>query len=391
MPIYHRLGTLPPKRHTAHRQPDGSLYHEQLMGNFGFQGPSSLLYHLRPPTSVRAVEPVRPLPIEGEPEDFLRMRHLRTGEVPVGGCATLDRVPLLFNAEVTVAVARPDTDDPHFFRNGEADEYVFVAEGKGVVETSFGELLFGAGDQLVIPRGILQRYRLKEGPLRLLVVESRGFVRWPSRYTNDFGQLLEGAPFSERDIRRPSQLRTYDETGDAEILVKQRGGLTRMVLDHHPFDVVGWDGYYYPWAFNIHDFEPITGAIHQPPPIHQLLQSDGWVLCNFCPRPYDFHPEAIPAPYNHSNVMTDEVLFYASNEFMSRKGIAYGSLTLHPDGAPHGPHPGRYEASIGQARTEELAVMIDTFRPLKVTTQASKLEDPGYGQSWLDDTEHPAT
>jgi len=381
MPIYHSLGQIPRKRHTALPKATGGVHHEQLMGNYGFTGPSSLLYHLRRPTAVREVSHLAPVQHEVEPEPMLGARHLRTARIERGGSPTLDRVPLLVNAEVALLLATPEKEDAHFYRNGEADEYVFVVEGEGVLQTQFGELPFTDGDQLVIHRGILHRYRFVRLP-RLLIMESRGYIGWPRRYHNDLGQIIEGAPFCERDIKRPQRLTTHDEEGAFEILVKQRGGLTRMVLAHHPFDVVGWDGYYYPWSFSIHDFEPITGTIHQPPPIHQLLQGEGWVLCNFCPRPYDFHPRAIPAPYNHSNVMSDEVLFYASSEFMSRRGIEYGSITLHPDGCPHGPHPGRYEESMGQTRTEELAVMIDTFRPLAVTRRALEIEDRDYALSW---------
>jgi homogentisate 1,2-dioxygenase len=390
MPIYHRMGELPRKRHTAFRKPEGEgVYSEHLLGNLGFTGPSSLLYHVHPPTAVRAVEaiPDAGRPLEAATGDgAIRHRHLRTSALPNGGSPTLGRVPLLFNADVTVAAARPDASDEHFYRNGAADEYVFVAEGAGVLESELGDLPFGAGDQLIIPRGVLVRWLLSPGagPARMLVMESAGFLRWPTRYRGQHGQLLEGAPFSERDIRRPGALQTRDERGDYEVLVRHRDGLQRMVLDHHPLDVVGWDGFYYPWAFNIHDFEPITGTIHQPPPIHQLLQADALVVCNFCPRPYDFHPESVPAPYYHSNVMTDEVLYYASSEFMSRKGIEYGSITLHPDGFPHGPQPGRYEASIGKERTDELAVMIDTFRPLSVSRQAAEVEDPDYFKSWIE-------
>jgi len=217
-----------------------------------------------------------------------------------------------------------------------------------------------------------------------VVFESRGHVRWPKRYRNDVGQLIEGAPYSERDIRRPTELRTHDETGDFPVLVKQYNQVNELTLDHHPFDVVGWDGYFYPWIFNIHDFEPIVGRIHQPPPVHQTFQGDGFVICSFCPRPYDFDPQAVPAPYNHSNVDSDEVLFYASSEFMSRKGIEYGSITHHPDGLPHGPHPGRAEASIGQKFTNELAVMMDSFHPLKIAKAATSFEDPNYHRSWIE-------
>jgi homogentisate 1,2-dioxygenase len=232
---------------------------------------------------------------------------------------------------------------------------------------------------------VLHQYRFAPGEVRCLVIESAGSVRTPKRYRNEFGQLLEHSPFSERDIRRPEWVEPRDERGDFPIVVKKDNEFIEMTLAHHPFDAVGWDGYYYPWAFNIHDFEPRVGAVHLPPPLHQTFEGDGFVVCSFCPRPYDFHPDAVPAPYNHSNVMSDEVLYYASSEFMSRKGIEYGSVTLHPDGLPHGPHPGRTDASIGQAKTDELAVMLDTFRPLRVSTEALAIEDPDYYRSWLDD------
>jgi homogentisate 1,2-dioxygenase len=384
MPFYHTLGAIPRKRHIVFRSPEGALYAEQLMGNEGFTGPASLLYHIRPPTTVKAVRRVRDVVYEPDPDAALRHRHFLTARVKEGGSPTLDRVPLLFNADVAMLFVRPDRNDDHWYRNSMGDEVVFVSQGSGVLESQFGDLPYREGDYLVIHRHILHRYRMNPEPHRLLVMESRGYVRTPRRYRNDYGQMVEGAPFCERDIRRPSELRTHDEVGDFSILVKQYNGLTEMVLDHHPCDVVGWDGYFYPWAFNIHDFEPIVGRIHQPPPVHQTFQGDGFVICSFCPRPYDFDPEAIPAPYNHSNVDSDEVLYYASSEFMSRKGIEYGSITLHPDGIPHGPHPGRAEASIGAKGTNEIAVMMDTFRPLHVARAALPLEDPAYFRSWLD-------
>ncbi len=383
MPIYHRLGEIPAKRHVAHRKPEGGLYQEELMGNLGFTGPSSLLYHLRRPTSVVRVESLEGPTPEPDPDPRVRHRHLRTSRLPPAGGWIQGRVPLLFNDDVAISFARPTESDGRFFRNAAADEYLFVHEGHGTLESIFGELPFTGGDQIVIPRGILHRLRLEPGPVRLLVVESRSWLRWPRRFRNDLGQLQEGAPYCERDIRLPSDLRTHDERGEFELIVKQAHGLSRVVLDHHPFDVIGWDGYYYPWSFSIHDFEPIVGRVHQPPPVHQFLEADGFVLCNFCPRPYDFQPDSIPAPYNHTNVGSDEVLFYASGDFMSRKGIEAGSLTLHPDGLTHGPHPGRYEASIGKPRTAELAVMIDTFQPLHVARGALGIEDPDYLTSWL--------
>ena len=385
MPFYHTLGQIPRKRHIVFRRPDGGLYAEELMGHEGFTGTSSLLYHVYPPTTVKRVARCKETKYEADPDQTLRHRHFLTSRIRSGGSPTLDRVPLLFNQDVAMLYVEPDKADPHAYRNAQADEVVYVSEGSGTLETVFGDLPYRRGDYLVIHRGIAHRYRMDPGvKQKFLVMESRGHVRWPKRYRNEFGQLIEGAPFSERDIRRPTELVTRDEKGEFPIFVKQYDGINEIVLDHDPFDVVGWDGYFYPWAFNIEDFEPIVGRVHQPPPVHQTFQGDGFVICSFCPRPYDFHPEAVPAPYNHSNVDSDEVLYYASSEFMSRKGIEYGSITHHPDGIPHGPHPGRAEASIGQTYTNELAVMMDTFRPLKVAKQAMDIEDPKYHQSWLD-------
>jgi homogentisate 1,2-dioxygenase len=289
----------------------------------------------------------------------------------------------MYNDDVAMQFAAPDKQDEHFYRNAQGDEVVYVVEGEGTLETMFGDLPIIPGDYLVIHRGITHRYKFTK-PARLLIFESRGYVRPPSRYLNDYGQIVEGAPYSERDIRVPRVLNTRDEKGDFPVIVKQYNGLQEFMLDHHPFDVVGWDGMFYPWAFNIHDFEPIVGKVHQPPPVHQTFQGDGFVICSFCPRPYDFGPDAVPAPYNHSNVDSDEVLFYASSEFMSRKGIEYGSITLHPDGLPHGPHPGRTEASIGAKFTNELAVMMDSFRPMKVAREFVSFEDDKYQFSWLE-------
>jgi homogentisate 1,2-dioxygenase len=385
MPFYHTLGQIPRKRHTVFRRPDGGLYAEELMGHEGFVGTSSLLYHLYPPTTVKSARKLRDIVWEADTNTSLRHRHFLTGRVKKGGSPTLDRIPLLFNSDIGMLYVEPDQNDAHCYRNSQADECVYVVEGKGVLETVYGELPVVPGDYVVIHRNILHRWRMDlTAPVKLLVFESRGHIRFPKRYRNEFGQLLEGAPFSERDIRRPLELKPRDEKGEFPVLVKQYNGLNELVLDHHPFDVVGWDGYFYPWIFNIHDFEPIVGRIHQPPPVHQTFQGDGFVICSFCPRPYDFDPNAVPAPYNHSNVDSDEVLFYASSEFMSRKGIEYGSVTHHPDGLPHGPHPGRAEASIGAKATNELAVMMDSFRPLQVAKSAIAFEDPNYHKSWLD-------
>ena len=385
MPFYHSLGQVPQKRHTAMRRPDGGVYYEQLMGHEGFTGTSALLYHIRPPTTIKSAKRIKELRWEADEDETLKHRHFYTSRLTGGGSPTLDRTPLLFNSDIAMLYVEPDEQDTHFYRNAQADEVVYVAKGQGLVETIFGELPYREGDYVMLHRGIMHRWKPDLGvKQKFLVMESRGHVRWPKRYRNEFGQLLEGAPFSERDVHVPTQLVTHDEEGDFRILVKQYDGLTEMILDHHPFDVVGWDGYFYPWTFNIHDFEPIVGRVHQPPPVHQTFQGDGFVVCSFCPRPYDFGENAIPAPYNHSNVDSDEVIYYASEEFMSRKGIEFGSITHHPDGIPHGPHPGRYEGSIGQKWTNELAVMMDSFRPLKIAKAARSIEDPSYHRSWIE-------
>jgi homogentisate 1,2-dioxygenase len=382
MPVYHTLGTIPRKRHTILRRPDGKLYTEQLVGNEGFTGPSSLLYHVHPPTMVKSVKRLRDVKYEADPDRTLKHRHFRTARFPRGGSPTLDRTPVLFNDDVAMLYSAPDKQDTHFYRNAQGDEVVYVAEGEGRLETQFGNMAFKPGDYVVIHRGILHRYTFTK-PARLVIFESRGYVRTPSRYRNDYGQIVEGAPYSERDFRVPRDLETHDEMGDFQVIVKQYNGFNEFILDHHPCDVIGWDGMFYPWIFNINDFEPIVGRVHQPPPVHQTFQGDGFVICSFCPRPFDFHPDAIPAPYNHSNVDSDEVIFYASSEFMSRKGIEYGSITHHPDGIPHGPHPGRAEASIGAKGTDELAVMMDSFRPLRVAKATLPVEDAAYQFSWF--------
>jgi homogentisate 1,2-dioxygenase len=385
MPFYTKLGKLPKKRHQVFRQADGSLYQEQLIGNKGFTGIASLLHHLRPPTSVTKVRKLRDAGLERDGNQTLRHRHFRMHRLPAGGSAILDRVPLLFNGDLASFFVQPDKEDDFFYRNSQGDELIYVADGEGVLETQLGNVPFRSGDYLVIPRGILHRYRYtSQGPLRFLVIEAGGYFRAPQRYRNEHGQMIEGAPFNERDMRPPEALITHDETGEFPIVVKQYDALTEMTLDHHPFDVVGWDGYFFPWALSIHDFEPHVGRFHLPPPVHQTFECEGFVVCSFCPRPYDFDPTSVPAPYNHANVMSDEVIYYASSEFMSRKGIEYGSVTLHPDGLPHGPHPGRMEASIGQPRTDELAVMYDTFRPLYVAKSVLSVEDEEYYRSWVE-------
>jgi homogentisate 1,2-dioxygenase len=386
MPFYHKLGRIPHKRHTVFRKADGGIHYEHLMGNLGFTGLQSLLYTLRRPTSVKSVERVKEVFWAPDPDPTLRMRHLRSHRLPAAGDSpVVDRTPLLFNRDIGISLARPRGTDDFHYRSAQGDEIVFVTEGGGVLESQFGELDFGRGDYLVIPRGITHRYRLDDDREQLFfIVESRGHVRTPRRYRNEHGQLLEHSPFCERDIRPPQRLVTREESGEFTVLIKKQNALHRAILDHHPFDTVGWDGYYYPWALNIGDFEPITGRVHQPPPVHQTFSGDGFVLCSFVPRLFDYHPEAIPAPYVHSNVMSDEVLYYCNDEFMSREGIEQGSITLHPDGLPHGPQPGKTEASIGARETRELAVMIDTFAPLSVAREALECEDPDYGTSWLE-------
>jgi homogentisate 1,2-dioxygenase len=293
-----------------------------------------------------------------------------------------DRIQLLFNDDVKLSLIRPAAADDFFYRNARADEIIYITRGSGTLESQFGNLEYRQGDYVVVPRGILHRLVPGSGEQVHLGVESRGYVRTPRRYRSDHGQLLEHSPFCERDIRPPSELVTHDRTGEFEIIVRRGDRCQRLILEHHPCDTVGWDGTYFPWAFNIGDFEPIVGRVHQPPPVHQTFESEGYVLCSFVPRLYDFHPEAVPAPYNHSNVMTDEVLYYCNDEFMSRRDIELGSVTLHPDGLPHGPQPGKAEQSIGAEKTDELAVMIDTFAPLKVARQALPCEDADYWRSW---------
>lgn len=383
MPHYHTLGKIPPKRHTAFRQENGALYAEHLMGAIGFSGPASLLYHIHPPTRVLTTRKLRDVEIHAEKDRSLRMRHFHLDELATAESPTIDRTPVLLNSDVVVSIVSPTSKDDFFYRNAQGDEVVYVSDGSGGLESEFGELPIRRGDYVVIPRGVLHRYRFDGPPVRLLVFETPSRIRFPSRYLTGEGQLMEHAPFCERDIRPPEALNTRDESGEFRLIVKQNNVLTEVLLDHHPFDVVGWDGCHYPFALSIHDFEPITGSLHQPPPVHQTFQADQFVLCSFVPRLYDYHPEAVPAPYNHSNTFSDEVIYYANDEFMSRKGIGYGSLTLHPAGIPHGPHPGRAEESIGKQSTGELAVMIDTFRPLAVAEAALAVEDGEYGRSWL--------
>ncbi len=383
MTYYYKLGIIPHKRHTQFRQPDGSLYHEELMGIRGFSGIQSLLYHLRPPTQIQRILLEKPIEIAYEEPGPLRPRHLRTAQVPAGGDAIASRIPLLVNADLSLSVARPTEPMAYWYRFTQGDEVLFIHSGSGILESQYGILRYRPGDYLVIPTGVLWRIIPDDGiEQRMLVIEANGHVEPPARYLNRYGQFLEHAPYSERDLRPPDELITHDEAGEFEVRVKARDRITRYLYHHHPLDVVGWDGHLYPYAFNIEDFEPITGRVHQPPPVHQTFEAPGFVVCSFVPRLFDYHPLSIPAPYNHSNVDSDEVLYYVDGNFMSRKGIERSSITVHPGGIPHGPHPGTYEASIGKERTDELAVMIDAFRPLQFTENALQFEDKDYSYSW---------
>lgn len=384
MTYYYKLGELPKKRHTQYRQPDGSLYHEEVMGIHGFAGIQSILYHLRPPTQIRRAEIKMKVDIPYEEVGPLRPRHLCSMEIPERGDAVEGRIPLMGNSDVVLSVARPVKAMDYWYKFAHGDDVIFIHEGTGLLESQYGGLRYGPGDYLVIPTGVIWRLIPDEDrSQRMLVVEAFGHVVPPKRYLNHYGQFLEHAPYCERDIRPPEDLVTFDAVGEYEVRVKARQQITRFIYDHHPLDVIGWDGHLWPFAFNIADFEPITGRLHQPPPVHQTFDGPGFVLCSFVPRLFDYHPLAIPAPYNHSNVDSDEVLYYVEGQFMSRKGINRASITVHPNGIPHGPHPGTYEGSIGQKATEELAVMVDTFRPLRLTTFARNIEDEHYPYSWL--------
>ncbi len=384
MSYYYKLGKIPHKRHTQFRKPDGSLYHEEVMGLRGFSGNRSLLYHLWPPTDVQQIESGCPVDASTADQGPLRHRLVLTQQVAAGGDAVEGRVPLLRNQDVTVSVARPQQPMHYWYRYAHGDEVIFIHEGAGTLESQFGTLRYGPGDYLVVPTGVIWRILPDEASAqRMLIVETAGgHIEAPRRYLNASGQFLESAPYSERDIRPPDALVTHDEEGEFEVRIKARGAIARYLYRRHPLDLVGWDGHLWPYAFNIRDFEPITGRVHQPPPVHQTFEGPGFVLCSFVPRLFDYHPQAIPAPYNHSNVDSDEVIYYVDGQFMSRRNIAPGAMTVHPNGIPHGPHPGAYEGSIGKASTDELAVMVDTFRPLVLTPQAMALEDDTYPYSW---------
>lgn len=385
MPIYHKLGKIPAKRHVQFRKPDGELYYEQLFGTVGFDGMSSLMYHIHRPTIIREMGQSLDMRPEIAVEHNITPRRLHGFKIAPKADFLESRVPLMVNKDLVLGLAAPtDSLTSYFYKNADADELLFIHKGKGVLRTQLGNINFEYGDYLLIPRGIIYQIAFESSDNRIFYLEAFSPLYTPKRYRNWFGQLLEHSPYCERDMKLPTALETHDEIGAFEIKVKKQGILHTLIYANHPFDVVGYDGYNYPYGISIHNFEPITGRIHQPPPVHQMFENAGFVVCSFCPRLYDYHPLSIPAPYNHSNIDSDEVLYYVDGDFMSRNDIAPGHITLHPAGIPHGPHPGAYERSIGKTETEELAVMVDTFKPFALTKQAMGLDDGKYFRSWME-------
>jgi homogentisate 1,2-dioxygenase len=386
MPPYHRLGEIPPKRHTQFRKPDGTLYSEELFGIEGFSNNYSNIYYHYPPTRVKKVEPFSKRQLEEWQLDVQRHHHLKTAQLQPKGDVVSGNQILMFNKDLTIGISLPNEPMNYFYRDGDSDTMYFVHEGHGVLETNFGLLPYHEGDYILIPRGTTYRFNIPaDSPnSRFLVVEAHGSIEPPRRYLSPNGQLLEHSPYCERDIRRPEELVTHTERGDFEVRVKVGDLVSSYWYDFHPINTVGWDGCEYPWIFNIGDFEPITGRVHQPPPVHQTFQGPNFVVCSFVPRKLDYHPLSIPVPYNHSNIDSDEMLYYVNGNFGSRRGIERCSISLHPRGIPHGPHPGAVEKSLGAERTEELAVMIDTFYPLKYTIAARAIDDENYPYSWFD-------
>lgn len=384
MPYYRRVGDVPRKRHLRSPSPAGGLLFEELMGEEGFAGESSLLYHLRSPSALAGAGPADGADTGLVANDPLLPRHLHTSKLPPGGDAVSGRQVLLGNDDLTIAWVAADRTSP-LRRNAAGDELAYAQAGEGVLESVFGRLAVAAGDYVVVPRSATHRWVVPDGGgLELLVVEARGHVRPPGRYRTPSGRFLEQAPYCERDVRGPDGPLVVDDAGPVDVLVRHRSGTTRHTVASHPFDVVGWDGSLYPWALSIDDFEPLVGAIHQPPHVHQTFEGPGFVVCSFVPRPYDFHPGAIKVPYHHANVDSDEVIFYSSGDFMSRSGsgIGVGSISLHPGGFVHGPQPGSMDAAADKERTEEVAVMIDTFRPLQLGRAALMVDDEAYPWSW---------
>jgi homogentisate 1,2-dioxygenase len=385
MPHYHTLGSIPQKRHVQFRKPNGELYSEQLFSTEGFSNDYSLLYHNHPPTKIiKTDEPINVAPEIAE-EKMLKHRSFEGFNIKPAKDYLQSRIPILVNNDCHVVLAAPqESMKDYFFKNADADEVIFIHEGSGKLLTQYGEIIFSYGDYLVIPRGTIYQLEFDTDANRLFIVESFSPIRYPKRYISNNGQLLENSPFCERDIRTPQNLITKDEEGDFVIKTKKKRILYGLHYANHPFDVVGWDGCCYPYAFSIHNFEPITGRVHQPPTVHQTFDAHNFVICSFVPRLYDYHPQAIPAPYNHSNIDSDELLYYVDGDFMSRKNVTRGMMTLHPAGIPHGPHPGAVEKSIGKTATQELAVMVDTFHPLMLTKQALEIENENYTMSWAE-------
>jgi homogentisate 1,2-dioxygenase len=385
MPIYHKLGKIPPKRHTIFEKPNGGIYYEQLFGTIGFDGMSTLMYQINRPTMVRSLGERRDISPKIAVEKHIQPRKLVGFSIQPIDDFLESREPLLVNKDIHIGLAAPRKSlRDYFYKNADADEMIFIHRGSGTLRTMLGNISFEYGDYLIIPRGIIYQIDFDTEDNRLLYAESFHPIYTPKRYRNWFGQLLEHSPFCERDYKLPESLETHDEKGDFVIKIKKQGILQSLHYDTHPFDVVGWDGYNFPYGFSIHNFEPITGRVHQPPPVHQTFETSAFVICSFCPRLYDYHPKSIPAPYNHSNIDSDEMLYYVDGDFMSRNNIGQGYISLHPGGIPHGPHPGAYERSIGKKSTDELAVMIDTFRPLMLTENALRIDDGVYYQSWLE-------
>ena len=383
MPVYHSLGKIPPKRHTIFRKPDGNLYAEELVSTEGFSSTSSLVYHCYAPTLVKQIGEAYSVEPTVARDKHLRHTSLKGFKIVPEKDYLQSRKPILINDDLHISLAAPqESMQEYFFKNSSADELIFVHEGTGNLHTGFGSLKFKYGDYIIIPRGTIYQLEFDTEINRLLIVESFSPIHIPHRYTNKEGQLLEHSPYCERDLRKPENLQTHDQQGDFKVLIKKQGMIYPYTYGTHPFDFIGWDGFHYPWIFSIHDFEPITGRLHQPPPVHQTFEAHNFVVCSFVPRKFDYHPLSIPAPYNHSNVDSDELLYYVDGDFMSRKSVEKGQFTLHPAGIPHGPHPGLVEKSIGKEETKELAVMIDTFRPLKLTDYAVSIEDPDYFHSW---------
>lgn len=382
---YYSLGKIPAKRHTVFRQPNGKLYAEELYSTEGFSNNYSTLYHVYPPTRIKEIRKSKDITPQIAEKVNLQHRSYSTFKVKPHADYLESRTPLVFNNDVIVGTAAPKSSMNYFFKNGDSDEVLFIHEGSGVLKTAFGNLPFGYGDYLLIPRGMIYQLHFDTENNRILYIEAHSPVTTPKRYRSPFGQLLENSPFCERDIRKPQDLETHDEVGEFEVITKKENHLFPYIYANHPFDLIGWDGYVYPLAFSIHDFEPITGRIHQPPPIHQTFEAHNLVICSFVPRLYDYHPDSIPAPYHHSNIDSDELLYYVDGDFMSRKHVERGQITLHPKGVAHGPHPGTVEKSIGKKETKELAVMVDTFNSLWLTKAAAEIEEPEYYKSWLED------